>query len=176
MFTVLFFCYIIKKIMNFHRCLYPCLNQLTRRYLMDFINPYLYGMRCVSGKWKTTILHHIYTYGSIRFNETKKTLPVSEKVLSQQLKELERDGLIRRIQYQVMPLKVEYVLTPIGEELIPALDLIYIWSIKRMHERGVPIDPDAFVVHQDERYVKELGEIMKANGCLPKDNEDKESE
>ena len=89
---------------------------------MEYINPYLYGMRCVSGKWKTTLLHHIHTYGAIRFNETKKTLPISEKVLSQQLKELERDGLIKRIQYQVMPLKVEYVLTPIGEELIPALE------------------------------------------------------
>lgn len=136
---------------------------------MEYINPYLYGMRCISGKWKTTILHHIYTYGSIRFNETKKTLPISEKVLSQQLKELERDGLVRRIQYQVMPLKVEYVLTPIGEELIPALDQIYIWSIKRMHERGIPIDPDAFVVHQDERYARELGDIMEANGFLQGD-------
>ncbi len=131
---------------------------------MEYINPYLYGMRCISGKWKATILHHIYTYGRIRFNETKKTLPISEKVLSQQLKELERDGLVRRIQYQVMPLKVEYVLTPIGEELIPALDIIYIWSVKRMHERDVPIDPDAFVVHLDDRYRKELNDIMEENG------------
>ena len=90
---------------------------------MEYINPYLYGMRCISGKWKATILHHIYTYGRIRFNETKKPFPISEKVLSQQLKELERDGLVRRIQYQVMPLKVEYILTPIGEELIPAWTL-----------------------------------------------------
>lgn len=130
---------------------------------MDYINPYLYGMGCVAGKWKTTLLHHIHTYGSIRFNETKKTIPISEKVLSQQLKELERDGLIKRIQYQVMPLKVEYVLTPIGEELIPALDAIYIWSIKRMHERDIPIDPDAFLVHTDKKYTDELGDIMKAN-------------
>ena len=134
---------------------------------MEYINPYLYGMRCVSGKWKTTLLHHIHTYGAIRFNETKKTLPISEKVLSQQLKELERDGLIKRIQYQVMPLKVEYVLTPIGEELIPALDEIYIWSIKRMHEQGIPIDPDAFAVHKAPKYVDALKDIMLANGvCL----------
>ena len=131
---------------------------------MEYINPYLYGMRCISGKWKATILHHIYTYGRIRFNEKKKTLPISEKVLSQQLKELERDGLVRRIQYQVMPLKVEYILTPIGEELIPALDIIYIWSVKRMHERGIPIDPDAFVVHLGDRYRKELNDIMEENG------------
>ena len=78
---------------------------------------------------------------------------------------------MRRIQHQVMPLKVEYVLTPIAEELIPALDLIYIWSIKRMHERGVPIDPDAFVVHQAPRYTEELGEIMAENGFPPKSQE-----
>lgn len=134
---------------------------------MEYTNPYLYGMRCLAGKWKATLLHHIHTYGSIRFNETRKTLPISEKVLSQQLKELERDGLVKRIQYQVMPLKVEYVLTPVGEELIPALDIIYVWSIKRMHEQNIPIDPDAFVVHTDEKYTAELGDIMKANGFDP---------
>lgn len=130
---------------------------------MKAVNPYLYGMKIISGKWKATILHHIHTYGYIRFNQTKKTLPVTEKVLSQQLKELEKDGLVERIQYQVMPLKVKYILTPIGQELIPALDILYIWSIKRMHERNIPIDPDAFAVHKDKKYVNELEEIMKAN-------------
>jgi len=130
---------------------------------MEYVNPYLYVMGLISGKWKVTILHHIANYGYIRFNETKKTLPVSEKVLSQQLKELERDGLVKRIQYQVMPLKVEYVLTPIGEELIPALDILYIWSIKRMNERDIPIDPDAFKVHADQKYRDALDDIMKLN-------------
>ena len=71
-----------------------------------------------------TILHHIHHYGKIRFNETKKTLGVSEKVLSQQLKELTHDGLVQRIQYNTIPLKVEYILTPLGEDLIPALDIL----------------------------------------------------
>lgn len=142
---------------------------------MEVINPYLYVMKHISGKWKATILHHIHTYGYIRFNQTKKTLPISEKVLSQQLKELEQDGLVCRIQYQVMPLKVEYVLTPIGKELIPALDILYIWSIKRMHEREIPIDPDAFVVHKAQIYTKELAEIYRANGVRvrsPKEKKD----
>lgn len=130
---------------------------------MEYINPYHYVIKIISGKWKATILHHIHNYGYIRFNETKKTLPVSEKVLSQQLRELESDGLVKRIQYDVMPLKVEYVLTPIGKQLIPALDILYIWSIKRMDERNIPIDPDAFVVHTDEIYVKEVGDIMTKN-------------
>ena len=53
-------------------------------------NPYHYVLHCIGGKWKMTILHEIYTYGSIRFNQTLKILPISEKVFSQQLKELER--------------------------------------------------------------------------------------
>lgn len=132
---------------------------------MERINPYLYGMQFISGKWKATILHHIHNYGYIRFNQTRKTLPITEKVLAQQLKELEKDGLVKRIQYKVMPLKVEYILTPIGEELIPILDLLYIWSIKRMDERKIHIDPDAFVVHQDSKYTNELHDIYITNNA-----------
>ena len=74
---------------------------------MNYVNPYHFVTNCISGKWKMTILHHIHHYGKIRFNETKKTLGVSEKVLSQQLKELTADGLVERIQYNTIPLKVE---------------------------------------------------------------------
>ena len=56
--------------------------------MQQTVNPYHFVTNCISGKWKMTILHHIHHYGKIRFNETKKTLGVSEKVLSQQLKEL----------------------------------------------------------------------------------------
>lgn len=124
------------------------------------INPYHYVTNCISGKWKMTILHHIHHYGKIRFNETKKTLQVSEKVLSQQLKELANDGLVERIQYNTIPLKVEYILTPLGEDLIPALDILYIWSIRRMAELDMPIDPDAFVVHTEKKYSEQLQNVM----------------
>lgn len=107
-----------------------------------------------------TILHHIHHYGKIRFNETKKTLGVSEKVLSQQLKELAKDGLVERIQYNTIPLKVEYILTPLGEDLIPALDILYIWSVRRLAELDLPIDPDAFKVHSELKYEDQLIDIM----------------
>ena len=87
-------------------------------------NPYHYVLHCIGGKWKMTILHEIYTHGSIRFNQTLKTLPISEKVFSQQLRELVAAGLIRRISYDTVPPKVEYVLTPSGEQLIPAVKTI----------------------------------------------------
>ena len=126
-------------------------------------NPYHYVLHCIGGKWKMTILHEIYTYGSIRFNQTLKILPISEKVFSQQLKELVEAGLIRRISYDTVPPKVEYVLTPSGEQLIPALDILYIWSIRQMHDRRIPIDADAFVVHKSATYVDALGDIMREN-------------
>ena len=124
------------------------------------INPYHFVTNYISGKWKMTILHHIHHYGKIRFNETKKTLHVSEKVLSQQLKELANDGLVERIQYNTIPLKVEYILTPLGEDLIPALDILYIWSIRRMAQLELPIDPDAFVVHTEKKYSDQLMDVM----------------
>ncbi len=131
---------------------------------MPGVNPYHYVRKCLFGKWKMTILHHIHNYGCIRFNETRKILPISEKVLAEQLRELADDGLVERIQYNTIPLKVEYVLTPLGEELIPALDALYIWSIRRMYELGIEIDRDAFDVHRSEKYTEELGDIMTALG------------
>lgn len=127
---------------------------------MEYVNPYQYVTNAISGKWKMTLLHHIHHYGKIRFNETKKTLGVSEKVLSQQLKELTRDGLVERIQYNTIPLKVEYILTPAGEELIPALDILYIWSIRRLAALDIPIDPDAFKVHTEMKYEDQLKDVL----------------
>jgi DNA-binding HxlR family transcriptional regulator len=136
------------------------------------VNPYHYIRHCLFGKWKMTILHHIHTYGSIRFNHTLKTLPISEKVFSQQLKELVEDGLVRRIQYETIPVKVEYVLTPVAEELVPALDILYIWGIRRMNELGIPIDPDAFAVHKSKKYVDVLRDIMEHNNFFPNETPD----
>lgn len=133
-------------------------------FALENINPYHYVRKCLLGKWKMTILNHIQHYGAIRFNETRKTLPISEKVLAEQLRELADDGLVERIQYNTIPLKVEYVLTEQGRELIPALDILYIWSIRRMHALGMPIDPDAFVVHTGEPFAEALGGIMRELG------------
>ena len=127
---------------------------------IEYVNPYHYATSCISGKWKMTLLHHIHHYGKIRFNETKKTLGVSEKVLSQQLKELVADGLVERIQYNTIPLKVEYILTKAGEDLIPALDILYIWSVRRLAELDRPIDPAAFVVHTENKYADELRGVL----------------
>lgn len=130
-------------------------------------NPYHYALHCIGGKWKMTILHEIYTFGKIHFNQTLKVIPVSEKVLSQQLKELVEDGLVQRIvDGNTYPPTIQYVLTKEGEQLVPALDMLYIWSIRQMDAREIPIDADAFVVHRSEKYVNALKDILDANDIL----------
>ena len=130
-------------------------------------NPYHYALHCIGGKWKMTILHEIYTFGKIHFNSTLKVIPVSEKVLSQQLKELVEDGLVQRIvDGNTYPPTIQYVLTKEGEQLVPALDMLYIWSIRQMDARNIPIDADAFVVHRSEKYVNALKDIMDENEIL----------
>ncbi|MBQ1423218.1 MAG: hypothetical protein IIY96_02115, partial [Lachnospiraceae bacterium] len=52
-------------------------------------------------------------------------------------------------------------LTPLGEDLIPALDILYIWSVRRLADLDMPIDPDAFKVHTEEKYEDQLMDIMK---------------
>ena len=141
---------------------------VARENFQNSTNPYHYALHCIGGKWKMTILHEISTYGKIRFNQTLKVIPVSEKVLSQQLKELIDDGLVQRIvNGDSYPPAIDYVLTNQGSQLIPALDILYIWSIRQMDTQGIPIDTDAFVVHQAEKYVNELKSIMEANRFWP---------
>lgn len=143
-------------------------NGMARNKFEGPTNPYHYALHCIGGKWKMTILHEIETYGRIHFNQTLKVLPISEKVLSQQLKELIDDGLVQRnVDTAVYPPAVEYVLTEAGAELIPVLDILYIWSIRQMDANALPIDADAFVVHKSEKYVNELNGIMADNGFLP---------
>lgn len=88
------------------------------------------GFDLIKGKWKAVILCHL-SQGSKRFLELQRiTHGVSQKILTERLRELEEDGLIRRIVYSEIPPKVEYILTTKGEELFPALDLIEKWSRK----------------------------------------------
>ena len=131
-------------------------------------NPYHYVLHCIGGRWKMTILHEIYTFGKIHFNKTLKVLPISEKMLSQQLRELVEDGLVQRIvDGSTFPPTITYVLTVEGARLMPALDILYIWSIRQMDAKGIPIDADAFVVHKAEKYVDALKDIMEANDFWP---------
>ncbi|WP_010252605.1 winged helix-turn-helix transcriptional regulator [Myroides injenensis] len=86
------------------------------------------AMKYIGGKWKAVILIHLIE--KKRYSELRKQLPmVTERTISLQLKELERDGLVKRTVYASKPpLKVEYELTDFGKTLIPILELISQWG------------------------------------------------
>lgn len=91
--------------------------------------PMLKSINAIGGKWKPIILH-ILGEGTIRFGELKRKIPpVTQKMLTQQLRELEADGIIFREVYPEVPPKVEYSLTPRGESLIPILQSLYDWGM-----------------------------------------------
>lgn len=88
-----------------------------------------YAFSLISGKYKMIILYCLMEFKVVRFNEMQRYLKkISDKTLSQNLKELERDGLIRRIVYPQIPPKVEYSLSQKGLSLMAVLDQLCVWG------------------------------------------------
>ena len=82
----------------------------------------------MSGKWKVQILWRL-SFSSRRFSQLRDMLPgVSEKVLTAQLRELERDGLVKRISAETVPPRVDYMLSEAGRELIPIMENMCDWA------------------------------------------------
>ena len=89
----------------------------------------------IAGKWKAVILWHLIDE-TRRFSEIKHLIPeITQKMLTQQLRELEADGLIRREVYAEVPPRVEYSLTAFGRTLIPVLNVMAQWGLE--HEQDV---------------------------------------
>ncbi len=79
-----------------------------------------------------TILFHLFGGGVLRFSDLERAIPaISQKMLIQQLRKLESDGIVRRIVHHQVPPKVEYCLTGWGEKLCPALDALLLWAENR---------------------------------------------
>jgi DNA-binding HxlR family transcriptional regulator len=99
--------------------------------------PMSYAMSMLNGRWKILLLWYIYL-GLNRFSLIKKQLPkLTTKMLSQQLKELERDGLLQKTIYPEMPPRVEYAITPKTESLIPVLTALNQWGKREMANRVI---------------------------------------
>lgn len=83
----------------------------------------------IGGKWKMLILWHLGKEGTKRFGELKALMPgITQRMLVNQLRELEEDQIVHREVYPVVPPKVEYSLTEQGETLMPILDSMYNWG------------------------------------------------
>ena len=97
---------------------------------------YSYTLSLIAGKYKPIILYCLMEYEPVRFNQMQRYLGrVADKTLSQNLKELERDGLIRRKMYPEVPPRVEYSLTERGSSLVRVLDRLCDWGLEHRDDQ-----------------------------------------
>lgn len=111
------------------------------------VGPYICGIDAaldvVSGKWKGLVLWELHAHGTRRFAELRRTLPgVSEKMLTQHLRQMEADDLIHRQVYAEVPPKVEYSLTESGTALNEALRPLGEWGRDRIRRSRLDVVGD----------------------------------
>jgi len=112
------------------------------RYDCNFGCPVEAALEALGGKWKGLILFHLKDEKQ-RFNELRRLIPdVTQRTLTRQLRELERDRIVKRTVYPEVPPKVEYELTEFGKTLIPILEALYAWG---------------------QEYIDQLSEIRSSN-------------
>ncbi len=86
-------------------------------------------LEILSGKWKALIIWNLHLHKTIRYNEFRRLiLGITQKMLTQQLKELEKYKIVSRTVYPTVPPAVEYKLTELGEELIPIMSAMDKWG------------------------------------------------
>jgi Predicted transcriptional regulators len=98
-------------------------------------------MSVIEGRWKATILCKLIMKGTLRFNQLMKEMSgVSPRILTKQLREMERDGLVIREVFPEVPPRVEYTITPRGKGLAPILTAMAQWGIRNMMPTMVAIE------------------------------------
>jgi DNA-binding HxlR family transcriptional regulator len=111
------------------------MNQKQTKLASPYHCPVEATLDVIGGKWKVLILYWLRDE-VCRFGELRKKIPdVSERMLTQQLRELEAHGIVRRKVYPVVPPKVEYSLTAYGKTLRPITDLMCEWGTKHLRKR-----------------------------------------
>lgn len=98
------------------------------------------SLKLLEGRWKMVIIFRLFARPTLRFSELERAIPdVSQKMLIQQLRELERDGIVQRTVHPQVPPKVEYNLTDLGQALYPALDALLKWaSLRKLRAQPAP--------------------------------------
>ena len=96
--------------------------------------PVTFTVGFIGGKWKPVIIHLIRK-GANRFGVLQRAIDgISKQMLTAQLRELENDGILSRTIFPEIPPRVEYAITPLGESLLPVIDAMSKWGLKRMEE------------------------------------------
>lgn len=102
-------------------------------------------IRVLEGRWKLVILFQLFGSNVRRFSELERAIPgVSQKMLIQQLRQLEVDGVVARIVHAQVPPKVEYHLTEWGQSLCPVLDKLLNWA------EAAPVDVRERLIERDQ--------------------------
>ena len=97
-------------------------------------------LKILEGRWKLVILFHLFGGKLLRFSDLERAIPaISQKMLIQQLRQMEQDGIVRRIVHHQVPPKVEYGLTDWGQSLCPSLDALLKWAALKPVK---PVKPD----------------------------------
>lgn len=86
----------------------------------------------VGDRWSVLVVISLAEYGTLRFNELKRNLGISQRMLSRTLKELERDGLVNRTYHPTIPPKVEYNLTTMGESFREPVNVLGNWALDNL--------------------------------------------
>ena len=115
------------------------LRDVKKGIVTDLVNcPVTPLLRMLQGKWKTQILYELCIHDTVRFGALKKELPeITNTMLANALRELERDGFINRVQFNEIPPHVEYSFTERGRDLMPIFYQIMLWGFK--HEKDSPL-------------------------------------
>lgn len=135
----------------------------------EYSCPVEVAMDLIAGKWKLLIIWHLRKKKTRRFGELQRKIPhVTQKMLTQQLRELERDRIIHREVYPVVPPpKVEYSLTPFGKSFEPVLNKMLVWG----HEYAVSYGDVGYelTLEIEPEYRAEVAEQLKkrAQNKLP---------
>lgn len=86
----------------------------------------------VGDRWSVLVIISLAQYGTLRFNELKRNLGISQRMLSLTLRELVRDGLVHRNQYPTIPPKVEYSLTKMGDSFREPVNSLGLWALENL--------------------------------------------
>lgn len=86
----------------------------------------------VGDRWSVLVIISLSEYGTLRFNELKRNLGISQRMLSLTLKKLERDGLVNRMYHPTIPPKVEYSLTKMGKSFREPVDALGTWALDNL--------------------------------------------
>lgn len=102
--------------------------------------PFELTIELIGGKWKGLILWHLHDKKVLRNGEMLRLMPrITQKMLTQQLREMEENGLVKRVIYEQVPPKVEYSLTQHGNALRPILEMMIDWGVEYAKEKNITI-------------------------------------